>query len=297
MRSSMGAHHRWTLSSNVITSGLARSLIWIRWKLRTSYSAEDVIKSTTDDNQKILNYDSSAFENMKPSGSDCQMGRVLETEKYMEHVTSEFSDYPSWICSDLPDKERPILSSNASLFPPQPCNYSTALPKELCDVNEGLKQTRRQSTGVAWGTIWPQDCIESQMGLLHTLRLASTLHQQKSIQTQIKIKRGVKPVAAAVYSEVTSHRVFPCGCLLHPNAPSSRMHTWQESHRPECHGRLEIKCSKNDSSERGPGLIRKGGWLRWFWIFHGFKLQLHAWHGYPSPLIIHSISFIPSAYW
>ena len=172
-------------------------------------------------------------------------------------------------------------------FPPQPWNYSTALPKELCDVNEGLKQTSRQSTGVACGTIWPQVCIESQMSPLHTLRLASTLHQQKSTQTQIKIKRGVKPVAAPVYSGVTSHRVFPCGCLLHPNAPSSRMHTWQESHRPECRGRLEIKCSKNDSSEGCPGLIGKGGWLRWFWIFHGFKLQLHAWHGYSSPLIIH----------
>lgn len=46
------------------------------------------------------------------------MGRVWETEKYMEHVTSEFGDYPSWICSDLPEPERPILSSNASLFPP-----------------------------------------------------------------------------------------------------------------------------------------------------------------------------------
>lgn len=92
--------------------------------------------------------------------------------------------------------------------------------------------------------------------------LASALRKQKSIQTK-QMKRGVKlePEAAALYSEVTGHQLFPCGFVVNTNAPhlgcTPDRRVTDLSADP-CHGLLEIKCPDKDSYRSCPYLIERG---------------------------------------
>ncbi len=104
----------------------------------------------------------SLLANLKSTGSNCQMVRLLETNrKYMEYVPTEFGDFAHGSALTYHTLSTSVLSGNVPSLPLPACNYSTVLPKELSDVYEGLKlshdeallleeETRYQSTYKGW---------------------------------------------------------------------------------------------------------------------------------------------------
>lgn len=59
------------------------------------------------------------------------------------------------------------------------------------------------------------------------------------VSSQMKWGAEPQPAAAVLYWKVTGHQLLACGFVLNTNAPpththTSKMHTWQEGHRPEC---------------------------------------------------------------
>lgn len=88
--------------------------------------------------------------------------------------------------------------------------------------------------------------IVSRVGDISTLA-TSMQKQKRSVQTQA-IKRGLElePDAAAQYEQETGNRVFPCGCVINPQAPHlSPGRKVVDS--TGVLGLLEIKCPDVDS--------------------------------------------------